>query len=122
MAEGKPVHPWDYPVLLFHEPEDGSWTALVPDLPGCVAGAPVRADTIRSIWVAINAWLDDAGDDAPPPSDGHELAERLRATAERGRERFAAMTKIKEDLPAGRITAEEAGVLAAAQQADVSSP
>src|SRR5687767_1080213 len=54
-----------YPVEV-QEEEDGSWTVLVPDLPGCVAAAAGPGDAFDLIGDAIDAWIDAARDDGRP--------------------------------------------------------
>jgi antitoxin HicB len=75
-----------YPILLFREPEDGSWAALVPDLPGCVAGGDSQTEVLSEIVDAMKAWLRVWGDYGRPrrvPSDGHDMATRLQRKSPR---------------------------------------
>lgn len=64
-------HP-DYPVLI--EPladEDGSYLAIVPDLPGCMSDGETRELAARNVGDAIEAWIEEApalGRVVPAPS------------------------------------------------------
>jgi predicted RNase H-like HicB family nuclease len=65
------------PVLRTHlfpievtEEDDGRWSAVCPSLPGCATWAHTRADALRNMREAIEAYVDDmvrAGD--PLPAD-----------------------------------------------------
>jgi len=37
--------------------EDGTWTAEVPVLPGCISWAPTRDEAVEMIKDAIEAWV-----------------------------------------------------------------
>ena len=54
-----------YPVEV-QEEEDGSWTVLVPDLPGCVSAADTIGDAIELIGDAIDSWMAAATYEARP--------------------------------------------------------
>ena len=40
-------------VLLYPDPEDGGWVALVPSLPGCISEGDTRDEALRNIREAI---------------------------------------------------------------------
>jgi predicted RNase H-like HicB family nuclease len=40
-------------VLLYPDPEDGGWGALVPSLPGCISEGDTRDEALRNIREAI---------------------------------------------------------------------
>jgi predicted RNase H-like HicB family nuclease len=60
----------DYPVLLVAEPE-GGYTALHPDLEGCVAVGETPEEALSNLAEARRLWLETAyecGDEIPLPS------------------------------------------------------
>ena len=60
-----------YPACFYQDEETGNYTVEVPDLPGCVTGAPTLADAILMAEDAASGWvlgeLED-GKMAPPAS------------------------------------------------------
>ncbi|WP_243028146.1 type II toxin-antitoxin system HicB family antitoxin [Thermus albus] len=59
-----------YPVLLVPEPE-GGFTALIPDLPGCVSVGESPEEAFKNVEEARQLWLETAyeyGDEIPLPS------------------------------------------------------
>ncbi len=50
-----------YRVVLSEDPEDESWAAEVPDLPGCIAAGATPAEALELIGDAIGAWIETAG-------------------------------------------------------------
>jgi antitoxin HicB len=57
-----------YAIELYEE-DDGTWTALVPDLPGCVAAGDSAPEALDEVGDAIDAWIESArADGAPVPS------------------------------------------------------
>jgi predicted RNase H-like HicB family nuclease len=40
--------------------EDGSWSAWVPDLPGCTAGGPTAEEALDNVRISIELWLAEA--------------------------------------------------------------
>src|SRR5689334_17616632 len=63
-------------LIEMEEDEDGTFTVLVPDLPGCVAAATSPGRAIKLIGQAIDGWISDAraqGDAVPEPT-ARELA------------------------------------------------
>jgi predicted RNase H-like HicB family nuclease len=60
-----------YRVVLSQDPDDGSWAAEVPDLPGCVAAGTSPSAAIDELGGAIDVWLTTAvaiGRPVPMPS------------------------------------------------------
>jgi antitoxin HicB len=60
----------EYPVLLVAEPE-GGYTALHPDLKGCVAVGETLEEALANLKEARKLWLETAyerGDEIPLPS------------------------------------------------------
>lgn len=61
-----------YKVVLVRERE-GGYTALVPDLPGCVTVGETRKEARRNAREAMELWLETArafGDPIPEPGQG----------------------------------------------------
>jgi len=59
-----------YAVQVYLDPEDDSWVAEVPDLPGAVAAADDPAEALGEIEDVIDAWIEAAiadGRSVPPP-------------------------------------------------------
>lgn len=68
-----------YPVLLVPEPE-GGFTALIPDLPGCVSVGETEEEALRNVEEARQLWLETAyefGDEIPLPSSEREYSGRI---------------------------------------------
>ena len=60
-----------YRIELSQDPDDDSWGAEVPALPGCVAAAASPGDAIAAAVDAIDAWIETAmalGRAIPTPS------------------------------------------------------
>jgi predicted RNase H-like HicB family nuclease len=58
-------------VVVVEKAEDGSFSAYVPDLPGCVACGDTRAEAKRLIREAIRLHiesLEEYGDPVPKPT------------------------------------------------------
>ena len=59
----------EYTVIYERGPK--SWSAYVPDLPGCVTVGKTREETERNIQEAIALWIEvtrDSGSPVPEPS------------------------------------------------------
>jgi predicted RNase H-like HicB family nuclease len=59
----------DHPIVLERE-DDGRYSVLAPDLPGCVSWGETREQAIDHIREAIELWIESAkadGDPVPPP-------------------------------------------------------
>lgn len=68
-----------YPVLLVPEPE-GGFTALIPDLPGCVSVGETQEEALKNVEEARQLWLETAyeyGDEIPLPSPEREYSGRI---------------------------------------------
>jgi predicted RNase H-like HicB family nuclease len=69
----------EYLVIIEEGPT--SFSAYVPDLPGCVAAAETRDETLALIQEAIEFHIEEmksSGEDVPPPTSHSELV-RVRA-------------------------------------------
>ena len=49
-----------YRLEVYRDPEDGSWVAEVPDLPGCIAGGTTIDEAVEMAADAIDAWVEAA--------------------------------------------------------------
>lgn len=61
--------------IEFSANEDGSWTAEIPVLPGCVTWGATRSEAVEMAKDAAEAWVLTAlrfGDEVPP-IDGNSL-------------------------------------------------
>ncbi|MCS7219261.1 MAG: type II toxin-antitoxin system HicB family antitoxin [Thermus sp.] len=68
-----------YPVLLVPEPE-GGFTALVPDLEGCVSVGETEEEALANLEEARQLWIETAyehGDEIPLPSSAKEYSGRI---------------------------------------------
>ena len=65
MASGTAAVTRGYAVEL-REEVDGTWTALVPELPGCVAAGETVAEAVGEVGSAIDAWIEAARTDGAP--------------------------------------------------------
>jgi antitoxin HicB len=66
----------EYPALLVAEPE-GGYTALHPDLKGCVAVGETPEEALADLEEARRLWLETAyehGDEIPLPSEEEACA------------------------------------------------
>ena len=57
--------------VLFDPAGDGTWGAVVPDLPGCMSGGKTLDEARDSVKEAIVLWIDVArerGERIPPPA------------------------------------------------------
>ena len=62
--------------MAVFEPDDGGWSASVPDLPGCFSDADTMAGAQDAIREAIVLWLDTAqrnGWPIPEPQSSAEM-------------------------------------------------
>ena len=62
---------------LIHEDESGFFLSEVPALPGCLSQGMSRAEAVRNIREAIEAYIESlkAHNDALPPSLDEEIIE-----------------------------------------------
>jgi predicted RNase H-like HicB family nuclease len=59
-----------YPILLIPDPEDGTWYAKIPLLPGCMSDGETPEEAIANLREAQTLWLEvslDEGDEIPEP-------------------------------------------------------
>jgi predicted RNase H-like HicB family nuclease len=68
-----------YRLEIYEDPEDGSWAAEVPDLPGCVAGGASPAEAVERAEDAIAAWIEAAMADGSPVPTMIAVRHRVRA-------------------------------------------
>jgi len=68
----------------FHQNEDGTWTAEVPLLPGCITWGATRSEAVEMIRDAIEAWVITAlrFRDKLPVIDGNALQYSIDDTLE----------------------------------------
>lgn len=52
-----------YPACFYQDEETGNYTVEVPDLPGCVTGAPTLAEAILMAEDAASGWVLDELED-----------------------------------------------------------
>ena len=65
-----------YQILVAWSPEDESYVAQVPDLPGCMAHGETEAEALEEARDAIRLYLDvlaETGGTIPEPRDYHLL-------------------------------------------------
>jgi predicted RNase H-like HicB family nuclease len=85
-----------------NEEDDGSWTAIVPDLPGAVAAGAEWADAVAQVGDAIDAWVaaaeaSGAGVPPPPPSAG-QFSGRFVVRVPRSLHRAASQRAARESV------------------------
>lgn len=49
-----------YEVILYWSDEDQAYIAEVPDLPGCAADGPTRAEALVAVETVITEWIETA--------------------------------------------------------------
>ena len=57
-------------LAIAEDAQDGSWSAYVPDLPGCTAGGATAEEALENVAVSISLWLEEARAthvEIPPP-------------------------------------------------------
>lgn len=73
------MSPMEYLVIIEEGPFN--FSAYVPDLPGCVAAAETREETLALMQEAIEFHIEEikaSGEDVPPPTSHSELV-KVRA-------------------------------------------
>jgi predicted RNase H-like HicB family nuclease len=68
----------DYLAIL-ERAGDGTWSAYVPDLPGCTSFGPTREEAARNVHEAIEqhiAALTEAGEPIPEPASLPQMVHR----------------------------------------------
>ena len=61
----------NYPITLYPE-ADGGYTAILPDLPGCLSQGDTLEEAVNNVQDAKLAWLEtawDCGDPIPMPAE-----------------------------------------------------
>jgi antitoxin HicB len=71
-----------YRFEVYQIPDDESWAAVVPELPGCVGGGRTPEEAVEACQGAMEAWIEAADEDgrpvpAPPPPPGNEYSGRF---------------------------------------------
>lgn len=63
--------------VLIEQDEDGVFVAEVPALPGCISQGQTRADALKNIQEAIEAYIESlkAHNEPIPPSIDEEVVE-----------------------------------------------
>ena len=64
------VQEYVYPAV-FHSNEDGTYTVLFPDLPGCISEGKTLGNAMKMAEAALTQWVDylkDNKEDIPEPS------------------------------------------------------
>ena len=67
--------------LVIYEHPGDSWSAYVPDLPGCVATGDSREEVARLIKEAIEFHIDGLREEGLPVPEPHSQAESIRVAA-----------------------------------------
>ena len=67
--------------LVVYEHEGNSWSAYVPDLPGCVAAGDSREEVARLIKEAIEFHIEGMRQGGLPVPEPHSEAESIRVAA-----------------------------------------
>ena len=67
--------------LVIYEHERGSWSAYVPDLPGCVAAGSSKQEVAKLIKEAIQFHIEGLREEGLPVPEPHSDAERIRVAA-----------------------------------------
>ena len=47
-------------IAVAEDAGDGSWSAYVPDLPGCTAGGATPDEALENVRVSVQLWLEEA--------------------------------------------------------------
>ena len=62
-----------YEIIIFWSPEDDSFVAEVPELPGCMADGDTHQEALANVEQVIEEWVDTAtrlGRSIPEPKGG----------------------------------------------------
>ena len=60
-----------YPIEVYWSDEDGTWIAVVPDLPHCASHGPTPHEAVAEVEDAMAAWIqvaESTGREVPRPS------------------------------------------------------
>ncbi|HEX8034716.1 MAG TPA: type II toxin-antitoxin system HicB family antitoxin [Ktedonobacterales bacterium] len=63
-----------YEVVIDWDERGGYFVARVPELNGCMADGPTRAEALANVQEAIELWLDVAREEGWPIPKPHTLA------------------------------------------------
>jgi predicted RNase H-like HicB family nuclease len=50
----------NYEIILYWSAADGAFIAEVPELPGCLADGPTRAEALANVEQIIQEWIETA--------------------------------------------------------------
>ncbi|MBR4587279.1 MAG: type II toxin-antitoxin system HicB family antitoxin [Lachnospiraceae bacterium] len=84
-----------YYVTIKWSPEDASYIAEAPELPGCMADGKTYAETLENVTVAIDEWIETAralGRQIPRPARKSIIAEKRNVICNTAEENDAVMT------------------------------
>ncbi len=65
-------------LAILERADDGTWSAYVPDLPGCTSAGATRAEVARNVRDAIDLYLEvlrEDGKEPPLPSSMPEIVD-----------------------------------------------
>ena len=51
-----------YEVIIYWSDEDGAFIAEVPELPGCMADGPTKAEALSAVERVAQAWIETANE------------------------------------------------------------
>ena len=71
MKECKTIQEYVYPAV-FHANEDGTYTIIFPDLPGCISEGKSLGNAMKMAEAALTQWieyLNDSKEEIPKPSN-----------------------------------------------------
>lgn len=75
MKECKTIQEYVYPAV-FHANEDGTYTIIFPDLPGCISEGKSLGNAIKMAEAALTQWieyLNDSKENIPVPSKSQDV-------------------------------------------------
>lgn len=64
----------DYLAIL-EQAKDGTWSAYVPDLPGCTSAGDTRDEAARNVRDAVETYLEELRSDGREPPEPASLPE-----------------------------------------------
>ena len=69
------VQEYVYPAV-FHSNEDGTYTVLFPDLPGCISEGKTLGNAMKMAEAALTQWIEylkDSKEEIPVPSNLYDI-------------------------------------------------
>lgn len=98
MTTTEAVNTRGYVLEVYQDPEDSSWVAEVPDLPGCLAAGETLAEALGLVEDAIDAWIESANADgravpAPRPVEDEYSGRFVLRISRTLHRRLASMAK-----------------------------